>query len=70
MLSAICFNLDQSKILSSGNGLNWDKAMHKGVVSLNIPSLIYGSEELKEVSYLSFEMNLDRDEIMFGQNDM
>ena len=22
MLSAICFNLDQSKILSSGNGLN------------------------------------------------
>ena len=25
MSSAICFKLDQSKIVSSGNGLNWEK---------------------------------------------
>ena len=29
MSSAICFNLDQSKILSSGNGLN-DRSVSKG----------------------------------------
>ena len=28
MLSAICFNLDQSKILSSGNGLTDTEADH------------------------------------------
>ena len=27
-MSAICFNLDQSKILSSGNGLTHDKHLH------------------------------------------
>ena len=27
MLSAICFNLDQSKVLSSGNGLSKDKPL-------------------------------------------
>ena len=29
MSSAICFNLDQSKILSSGNGLNYIKVYVK-----------------------------------------
>ena len=28
MSSAICFNLDQSKILSSGNGLNGTQSIH------------------------------------------
>ena len=31
MLSAICFNLDQSKILSSGNGLNKYWGSYKNV---------------------------------------
>ena len=35
MLSAICFNLDQSEILSSGNGLNREAAMLEGVDSCN-----------------------------------
>ena len=34
MLSAVCFNLDQSKMLSS-NGLNHDAAIHEGVVPCN-----------------------------------
>ena len=35
MSSAIRFNLDQSKILSFGNGLNRNEALHKGTVSRN-----------------------------------
>ena len=32
MSSAICFNLDQSKTLSSGNGLSMSKISPKGLV--------------------------------------
>ena len=32
MSSAICFNLDQSKTLSSGNGLSMSKICPKGLV--------------------------------------
>ena len=42
MSSAICFNLDQSKILSSGNGLNRNKLVYyhcpSSFRSLNVPS--------------------------------
>ena len=36
MSSAICFNLDQSKILSSGNGLT-NLVFHAGAGSLLLP---------------------------------
>ena len=39
MLSAICLNLDQSKILSSGNGLIFGNKLAMSWIELGIPSL-------------------------------
>ena len=41
MSSAVCLNLDQSKILSSGSGLTRDEAMREGVVSCNKNSCLF-----------------------------
>ena len=37
MSSAICFNLDQSKVLSSGNGLIHECALHKHYLHVKSP---------------------------------
>ena len=39
MSSAICFNLDQSKILSSGNGLNTVVSIHE--LTVIVPDLYF-----------------------------
>ena len=36
MLSAICFNLDQSKILSSGNGLRSQRQKITALIATNV----------------------------------
>ena len=48
MSSAICFNLDQSKILSSGNGLRRSKMFH-----LTIVKYVYteGLDRAQELSH-------------------
>ena len=38
MSSAICFNLDQSKILSSGDGLNFQKIARNGSFPVTLTS--------------------------------
>ena len=42
MLSAICFNLDQSKILSPGNGLKTSLSL--GFYTYNLLSLLKGKD--------------------------
>ena len=45
MLSAICFDLDQSKILSSGNGLTIIKTMARGERRMNPVAMTQQSTE-------------------------
>ena len=67
MLSAICFKLDQSKILSSGNGLNenslltwllWNKKLrychNPGVISVGISMGVGGSVTKFNIQHTCF----------------
>ena len=53
MLSAICFNLDQSKILSSGNGLN-QKTKETRLQNCN---LSFGREKALQEEGTNFLLN-------------
>ena len=41
MSSAICFNLDQSKFLSSGNGLKFENSDKKDRRKIFVPTTLY-----------------------------
>ena len=69
MLSAICFNLDQSKILPSGNGLTQGHHITGQQSSLQIisnrtPTNCY-LNDLKKKNILSIQ-----DELIFSCNDL
>ena len=60
MLSAICFNLGQSKILSSGNGLRKARSKY----------LMYGSEEyFIKMHLIAITFNLNFDHTIPTYND-
>ena len=53
MLSAICFNLDQSKILSSGNGLNANSDLYYTWSGLMAQFLVSALKEPQTMIYVT-----------------
>ena len=57
MLSAICFNLDQSKILSSGNGLkkyNLSKLTHIVILQIGFPKQTFSLDLESDCKFCTY----------------